>query len=49
MLPLFASLAEYDRQSILEKTRAGQQLAAAQGKHMGRPKGLHTENLTWPR
>jgi DNA invertase Pin-like site-specific DNA recombinase len=45
ILSIFASLAEYDRESILEKTRAGQQLAAAQGKHIGRPKGLDTENL----
>ena len=45
ILSIFASLAEYDRESILEKTRAGQQLAAAQGKHIGRPKGLDAENL----
>lgn len=44
MLSIFASLAEYDRESILEKTRAGQQLADAQGKHIGRPKGLNAEN-----
>ncbi|MDO7887605.1 recombinase family protein [Hymenobacter cheonanensis] len=46
MLAIFAALAEYDRESILEKTRAGQQLAAAQGKHIGRPKGLNADNLT---
>lgn len=46
MLSIFASLAEYDRESILEKTKAGQQLAAAQGKHIGRPKGLDAENLS---
>ena len=45
MLSIFTSLAEYDRESILEKTKAGQQLAAAQGKHIGRPKGLDVENL----
>jgi len=45
MLSIFASLAEYDRESILEKTKAGQQLAAAQGKHIGRPKGLDAEKL----
>lgn len=45
MLSIFASLAEYDRESILEKTKAGQQLAAAQGKHIGRPKGLDVDNL----
>ena len=45
MLSDFASLAEYDRESILEKTTAGQQLAAAQGKHTNRPKGLDAESL----
>ena len=45
MLAIFAALAEYDRESILEKTKAGQQLAAAQGKHIGRPKRLDAENL----
>jgi DNA invertase Pin-like site-specific DNA recombinase len=38
MLSIFASLAKYARESTLEKTRASQQLAAAQGKHIGRPK-----------
>lgn len=46
MLSIFASLAEYDRKSILEKTKAGQQLAAAQSKHIGRPKELDAENLS---
>ena len=46
MLSIFASLAEYDRESILEKTKAGQQLAAAQGKHIGWPKGLDAEKLS---
>ena len=45
VLQIFAALAEYDRESLLEKTRAGQLLAAAQGKHMGRPKGLDAEKL----
>lgn len=45
VLQIFAALAEYDRLSLLEKTRAGQLLAAARGKHMGRPKGVHPENL----
>ena len=45
MLSIFFSLAEYDRESILERTKTGQQLAAAQGKHIGRPKGLDAENL----
>lgn len=34
------------RESILEKTRAGQLLAAAKGKHIGRPKGLDAEKFT---
>ena len=38
-------LAEYDRESILEKTRAGQLLAVAKGKHIGRPKGLDAEKF----
>ena len=45
MLSIFAFLAEYDRESILENTKADQQLAAAQGKHIGRPKRLDAENL----
>ena len=45
MLSIFASLAEYDRESIIERTKAGQQLAASQGKHIGRPKGADAENL----
>ena len=45
LLSIFASLAEYDWESLWEKTKAGQQLAAAQGKHIGRPKGLDSENL----
>lgn len=45
VLQIFAALAEYDRESILEKTRAGQQLAAAKGKHIGRPKGINNESF----
>jgi DNA invertase Pin-like site-specific DNA recombinase len=45
MLSIFASLAEYNRENISGKTRVGQQLAAAQGKHMGRPKGLDVDKL----
>ena len=45
VLQIFAALAEYDRESILEKTRAGQLLAAAKGKHIGRPKGLDAEKF----
>ena len=35
MLSIFASLAEYDRESILEETKADQLLDAAQAKHIG--------------
>lgn len=45
VLQIFAALAEYDRESVLEKTRAGQLLAAAKGKHIGRPKGINTEQF----
>jgi DNA invertase Pin-like site-specific DNA recombinase len=45
MRSIFASLAEYDRESILAKTKVGQQLAAAQGKPIGQSKGLDAENL----
>lgn len=44
ILSIFASLAEYDREVILEKTKAGQQLAKAKGKHIGRPSGVNQEN-----
>jgi DNA invertase Pin-like site-specific DNA recombinase len=45
VLQIFAALAEYDRESILEKTRAGQLLAAAKGKHIGRPKGINADKF----
>lgn len=45
VLQIFAALAEYDRESILEKTRAGQLLAKAKGKHIGRPTGLNAEKF----
>lgn len=45
VLQIFAALAEYDRESILEKTRAGQLLAKAKGKHIGRPQGINKENF----
>jgi DNA invertase Pin-like site-specific DNA recombinase len=44
ILSIFASLAEFDRETILEKTRAGQLLAKAKGKHIGRPKGVNQQN-----
>lgn len=45
VLSLFASLAEYERESILEKTRTGQLLAKAKGKHIGRPSGVNQANF----
>ena len=45
VLQIFSALAEYDRESLLEKTRAGQLLAASKGKHIGRPKGLNREKF----
>ncbi|TDB63313.1 recombinase family protein [Arundinibacter roseus] len=44
VIGIFAALAEYDREMILEKTRAGQILAKAKGKHIGRPSGANQEN-----
>ncbi len=40
VLQIFAALAEYDRESILEKTQAGRELAKQRGVHMGRRKGV---------
>lgn len=45
VLQIFAALSEYYRESILEKTRAGQLLAAAKGKYIGRPKGINNETF----
>lgn len=45
VLQIFSALAEYDRESILEKTRAGQLLAKAKAKHIGRPAGLDREKF----
>ncbi|QJD79581.1 recombinase family protein [Spirosoma rhododendri] len=44
VLQVFAVLAEYNRNLIKEKQRAGQVLAKEQGKHMGRPPGVDEEN-----
>ena len=44
ILSIFASLAEFDRETILERTRAGQLLAKAKGKHIGRPLGINQQN-----
>ena len=43
VIGIFSSLAEYDREMILEKTRVGQLLAKAKGKHIGRPDGRDSE------
>ncbi|WP_229370347.1 recombinase family protein [Fibrivirga algicola] len=45
VLQIFAALAENDRESILEKTRAGQRLAKAKGKYIVRPAGLDAEKF----
>lgn len=45
VIGIFAALAEYDREMILEKTRAGQLLAKANGKHIGRPSGVNEDNF----
>lgn len=45
VLQIFAALAEYDRETIREKTKAGIELAKAQGKHMGRPTGVDAEKF----
>lgn len=43
VIGIFAALAEYDREMILDKTRAGQLLAKANGKHIGRPSGVNED------
>jgi len=50
VLRIFSALADYERETILEKTRAGQLLAKANGKHIGRFKGPNPDNyaLTAP-
>lgn len=45
VLQIFAALSEYDRESILEKTQAGRQLAKAKGTHMGRRAGLDADKM----
>ncbi|WP_432709947.1 recombinase family protein [Pedobacter sp.] len=42
---IFASLAEFEREIIRERTKAGLDAARARGKKGGRPKGLSPENL----
>lgn len=43
---IFASLAEFEREIISERTKAGLQSARARGRKGGRPKGLSKENLS---
>ncbi|MBO0950887.1 recombinase family protein [Fibrella forsythiae] len=45
VLDIFAALAEYDRESINERTRAGRELAKEKGTHMGRPAGVDQVKL----
>lgn len=42
---IFASLAEFEREIIRERTKAGLDAARARGRKGGRPKGLSSENL----
>ena len=46
VIGIFASLAEYDREMILEKTSAGQLLAKSKGKQVGRPSGVNQGNFS---
>lgn len=43
---MFASLAEFERDLIRERTQAGLSAARARGRHGGRPKGLPTKALS---
>ncbi|MCA8830194.1 recombinase family protein [Hymenobacter pini] len=45
VLAVFASLAQFERESNGERRTAGIELAKAQGKHMGRPAGVDEEKL----
>ncbi|MBO0951572.1 recombinase family protein [Fibrella forsythiae] len=45
VLDIFAALAEYDRESLNERTRVGRELAKAKGTYMGRPAGLDPVKL----
>lgn len=42
---IFASLAEFEREIIRERTKAGLDAARARGKKGGRPKGLSAQNM----
>lgn len=45
VLDIFAALAEYDRESLNERTRVGRELAKEKGTHMGRPAGVDQVKL----
>ncbi|XWW46642.1 recombinase family protein [Fibrella sp. USSR17] len=45
VLDIFAALAEYDGESLNERTRAGRELAKEKGVHMGRPAGVDQVKL----
>ena len=47
-LNLMASLAEYERELIRERTKAGLQSARARGRLGGRPKGYSKEAFAFP-
>lgn len=42
---IFAALAEFERELIRERTRAGMQSAKKRGQHVGRPRKLSTRQL----
>ena len=44
-LNIIASLAEYERELIIERTKAGQEAARLRGKFIGRPKGLSKDAI----
>jgi putative DNA-invertase from lambdoid prophage Rac len=37
MIKVLAAVADFERELIIERTRAGQERARSEGKHMGRP------------
>ena len=45
VITVFAGLAEYQREELLEKTAHGRELAKAAGVHMGRRKGVEAAKL----
>lgn len=45
MLTIFAGLAQFQREELLEKTKHGRQLAKAAGTHMGRRPGVNEKQL----